>query len=484
MNFASRQGAALYTANYTPQQYPFGATANLLLHCDGTNGSSSFPDSSGTSVTVTNLGATVSTSAPEFGTGCGTFGASQALSAPIVTGGQLDLQAAGTWTVEGWLKIPAVYPGAASIQLVFSDLDNGVINRYVRVWYIVSQTTADSLQLQANGQGGNWSTNCAGPASVTIRDGNWHSFAVVANIAAGTIRIFVDGISGIVVTGYVGWPNANPSTHFYLGTDYTNIVDGQGNWLYGHLDEFRVTQGAALYTANYTPAGPFPDGSTGGSGTPAVGYDLYRDGVSIALLGPVLTYTDNVPSTGTYAYNVAAYDPTIPGDISPESNEVDLTYMQAVIGFPNCIFDEAIFGGYFGGQLNLVEFTYMPGRTPFEEGAKNLIINRYKQEPTDVRQRGVDFTQFVVPGELLQTVAVTGINAQGVPQAQTNPVVTPLVVSNVIIDPVTQLKFGFTVSGGQNGIEYTVQFTTTTNIQTQTLEEIFSINILIEDTFP
>ena len=151
---------------------------------------------------------------------------------------------------------------------------------------------------------------------------------------------------------------------------------------------------------------------------------------------------------------------------------------------PNILYDEAIYGAYFGGQLNLVEFTYMPGRTPFEQGATNLIINRYKQEPTDNRQRGVDFTQFVVPGETLQTVAVTGISAQGVPQASTSPLVTPLVLSNVIIDPVTNLKFGYSVSGGQNGVEYTVQFTCTTSIQTQTLEEIFSINIMIEDMFP
>ena len=214
------------------------------------------------------------------------------------------------------------------------------------------------------------------------------------------------------------------------------------------------------------------------------GYDVYRNGVSIATVGNVLTYTDNVPAYGTYTYNVAAYDTGVPGDISPESNPVSLTYSASVVGFPNCIFDEQIYGAYFGGQLNLVEFTYMPGRTPFEEGATNLIINRYKQEPTDTRQRGVDFTQFAVPGEILTGVTVTGISAQGVPQAQTSPLVTPLVITNVVIDPVTQLKFAYSVSGGQTGIEYTVQFTTTTSIQTATLEEIFSINIMIEDMFP
>ena len=96
----------------------------------------------------------------------------------------------------------------------------------------------------------------------------------------------------------------------------------------------------------------------------------------------------------------------------------------------------------------------------------------------------MDYTFFVVPGEEIQTVEVTGISAQGVPQAATNPLVTPLVITDLIIDPATGIKFAYTASGGQDGIEYTVQFTTTTQIQTSTVEEVFSINILIEDMFP
>src|SRR5208282_1182461 len=115
--------------------------AELLLHMDGTNGSTTFTDSSGSGVAITDLGATVSTAAPKFGTGCGSFGANQGLSAPIVTGGSLDLHAAGTWTVEGWFKIPAIYPGAATLQLIFSDIDAGSLANFCRLYYVVSGTT-------------------------------------------------------------------------------------------------------------------------------------------------------------------------------------------------------------------------------------------------------------------------------------------------------------------------------------------------------
>jgi hypothetical protein len=150
---------------------------------------------------------------------------------------------------------------------------------------------------------------------------------------------------------------------------------------------------------------------------------------------------------------------------------------------PVLLNDEGIGGGYFGGKLNLVEFVYMPDRAPFLAGATNLIINRYKQEPDDSRQRGVDYTFFVVPSETIQSVSLLGISAQGVDQTLTDPLVTPLVVTDIIVDP-DGLKFAYTVSGGQDGIEYTVQFQTVTQVQTSTVEEIFSINFLIEDSFP
>jgi hypothetical protein len=192
-----------------------------------------------------------------------------------------------------------------------------------------------------------------------------------------------------------------------------------------------------------------------------------------------------VPSPTIPVGYVVSTSPPI-GTTQPVGSTINLNVVCSdTLGvLPRFLDDEGIGGGFVGGQLNLVEFTYMPERTPFLEGATNLIINRYKQEPTDVRQRGVDYTYFLIPGETLTNVVLTGINAQGVPQANTNPVVTPLVITDIIIDPVTKAKFGYTVSGGQDGIEYTIQFETSTTIQTSTIEEIFSINVLIEDSFP
>lgn len=192
-----------------------------------------------------------------------------------------------------------------------------------------------------------------------------------------------------------------------------------------------------------------------------------------------MSFTDTVSAAGSYTYQVVS----TAGD-TPYSNTVTLTYVvpsTVNLGFIN---DEGIGGAYFYGVLNLVEFVYMPERDPFLEGATNMVLNRYKQEPSDNRQRGVDYTFFLVPGEYLQNVTVSGIYVNGILQTLTSPLVTPLVISTVVIDPLTKAKFAYSGSGGQDGTEYTVQFTTVTQIQTSAVTEIFSINILVEDSFP
>ena len=428
---------------WTASGEPFGTPCSLLLLMADVNGSTTFVDSSVNALTVTTHGSAAqsNSTAPSFQATAGDFtqaGGDNYVSVPVTTNGPLDLST-GDFTIEGWVYVPSAMIGGEGSFLW--PLGGG---HYVE---LIAQADTGGCDLKF--QMGAYSTTSA---SNSVALDTWTAFA--ATVTGTAMQLWINGVAS-GTAGVLSIRGTSTDTSWTIGQGQSSIPG------LVRLADFRVTKGVALYSTTYTPTGPL---GPGGGTLYATGYDIYRNGVSIATVGAVLSYVDNVPTAGTYTYNVAAY--VSGADASPLSNTVPLTYSASVVGFPNCIFDERFMAAYFGGQLNLVEFTYMPGRTPFEEGAKNLIINRYKQEPTDIRQRGVDFTQFVVPGEILQTVAVTGISAQGVPQAQTNPVVTPLVVTNVMIDPVTQLKFGLLVSGGQNGIEYTVQFTTTTNIQT------------------
>jgi hypothetical protein len=503
---------------------------SLLLTCDGTNGSTSFPDSSLAANIVTPAGAAqVSTTNPKFGSGCALFngGSGTHLSIPVSPGGPLDLST-GDFTVECWIRVDS-NPFTHSMPI----LDCMGIQSSNIGWDIFWNPSTPYLQAQLA------SSSLANTHVVIPVDGSWHAIALVRS--GNIFDLFIDGVPSAATITRAG--SIGTQSVLNIGSE-TGFSDGWG----GAVDEVRVTKGLARYTpgVTYVPAGPFgiglcnatvPDvtGDTLAAATAAitgvglvVGTMTYVAnaapagtvfiqspvGGTVVLIGSAVNLTislglntvpnvvgDDLPTAtaaitgagfvvGVIGYIVSAAFPGTVVDQNPTAGSLGLpgapvNFDISLAGIPpNILYDELIFGAYFGGQLNLVEFTYMPGRTPFEEGATNLIINRYKQEPTDTRQRGVDFTPFVVPGEILQSVVVSGIRAQRVPQAQTNPLVTPLVISNVIIDPVTNLKFAFTASGGQNGIEYTVQFTCKTNIQSQTLEEIFSINVMVEDMFP
>jgi hypothetical protein len=482
------------------------------------------------------------TTSGDFTSGAG----NQYVSVPLVGSGPLDLST-GDFTIEGWLYMPASMVGAEGNLIGTNNYEAEILCNQIAGGYklicTISGSSAQSatnsvpnatwvsfaftctsnvLQVWINGVASGSPGNIV--SRVAMTDTSWifgqhpgtPASVYLSNIRISTAALYSGPYTptgplspggGVVdATAYHIYRNGASLTTTGQVLTYTDTVPTPGIYAYnvaawsGSADESAQSNTVTLEYDTYSApvlSGSIPNPSqpnTGvltwtqstliGGSTPASGYVVFRDGLLLAYVGAVLTYTDIVGVLGTHTYDVFAYDPVDASVVSPESNVITLIYSAGVIGITNCIFDEAIYGCYFGGQLNLVEFTYMPGRTPFEEGATNLIINRYKQEPTDVRQRGVSFVPFVIPGELLQSVVVSGINAQGVPQAQTNPLVTPLVISNVVIDPVTQLIFGYTVSGGQDGIEYTVQFTTITNVQQETLEEIFSINFMVEDSFP
>jgi Concanavalin A-like lectin/glucanases superfamily/PASTA domain len=424
-----------------------------------------FTDSSGNGLVVTTIG-TVNqdTANPAVGNGDAQFpGNGDGLSIPITVGGPLDISA-GDYTIEFWYYANNPLPNGLSVTRM---LQSGPSNTMHFDYF-----TSGAARCTIPGQG---------PLSsvANVVPNAWNHLAVV--VKGPNCTVYSNGVGAGPVT--IGGSRAFAETILYVG-DSTDIF-----YYVGNIDELRFSKGIARYTADFAPqTTPFDTDSYTSLllhfDTTIIIPDLTGDtlaAATAALVGLGLTvgtvgYIPNSALTGT----VVDQDP-VGGTIVSSSIPVDFDLSLGGAP-PNCIFDEAIYGAYFGGQLNLVEFTYMPGRTPFEEGARNLIINRYKQQPTDSRQRGVDFTKFSVPGETLVSVVVSGISAQGHDQQTLD--ITPLVVSGILIDPVTGLKFAYMVSGGQDGIEYTVQFTCVTNIQGVALEEVFSINFMVEDAFP
>ncbi len=209
----------------TPVDPQFGSVS-LLLHGNGTNGSTTITDSSRFANTVTAVGnAQISTVQSKFG------GASIAFDG---TGDYVqllnsDLLAFGTgdYTIEMWIYGTDNATGRRVIE--FSG--NGEGN------FAVVGTTIQYY---------NGTTNASSGSSVIVGN-SWQHIAL--SRAAGTTRVYVDGIVRISQAA----PLSTSQRSLYIGG--LNAVP-----FVGYIDDLRITKGIARYTANFTPpTAPFPD---------------------------------------------------------------------------------------------------------------------------------------------------------------------------------------------------------------------------------
>lgn len=209
-------------------------SASLLLHMDGTNGSTVFPDSSvnALSNTLFGTGTHVTTADEVFGTGSGSFSGAGGLSYPFVASGPLDLSL-GDWTIEFWMKGGAQSGGIGDIILI----GVGVSVISLQILYNTSTNFVQAIFGSFNAQSGNNSV----PNNV------WTAIAVVMH--GTSLQIYINGVaSGSAAVGGTR-PTITSGATLSVGARA-----GDFNPYAGLIDEVRVTKGIALYTANYTVA--------------------------------------------------------------------------------------------------------------------------------------------------------------------------------------------------------------------------------------
>jgi YD repeat-containing protein len=243
------KGYARWTSNFTP---PAGQYANstppgidsytkLALHMDGSDGSTTFTDSSSSLKSVTAYGnAQVSTAQSKFGGASGLFdGNGDYLVVP-----DFDDWAwpNGTdFTVDFWVRLDAL-PSSGSLFMVATQ--------YV--------DTTHLWDLFLWNDGGTYKWYFGSPGTVVIApaaslaSGQWYHVALTRTGA--TYRWFQDGQQcGTNITDT--YDMANYSGSLYIGRYGTN---SSPYYLNGRLDEFRVSKGIARWTGNFTPpTGPY-----------------------------------------------------------------------------------------------------------------------------------------------------------------------------------------------------------------------------------
>ena len=202
---------------------PYFANVQLLLHMDGVGGTNIFPDSSPAARTVTPVGTIaqvqVDNSIFKFGDGSllsnGTSGYLQTNTVAVAN--------TVNWTVELW-----VYPpNNSTLRLNASALSSCSLGLFYTGAPFAQYMIAPQL-----------SANLSTSTAASLLANTWAFVAAVNDVAAGQMRVYVNGVL------------AATQTNKGLGV---NLKVLGPNPLLGNIDEVRVTTGVARYTSNFTP---------------------------------------------------------------------------------------------------------------------------------------------------------------------------------------------------------------------------------------
>ena len=195
---------------------------SLLMHFNGTNGSTTMTDNSKNNTTVTsNNGAAITTAQSKFGGSSVLFdGTNDYLS--IANNSALNLSG-GSYTIECWIRPTGNY----------ADYNTIIAKRAASsAWQVYLRITTGYLS---------FFDGTERVSSVTPTANVWSHIAAVYN--GTTINLYLNGVS--VLSTAVG--NTDYDTPIYIGSYSTS------QYFNGYLDELRVTKGIARYTSNFTP---------------------------------------------------------------------------------------------------------------------------------------------------------------------------------------------------------------------------------------
>ena len=210
------------------------SNVSLLLHGDGTNGSTTITDNSPSPKTVTAVGnAQISTAQSKFGGASIAFDGSGD-GCTVSASSQTFNISQNTYTIEAF-----VYPNVLSGVRVITDIS------------AIPAGTVGTIYIGTSGSSFIWGTrpSTGGIAQDysggTLVVNTWTH--VCLSINGGTARAFVNG-------SQVG------SNQTFASPTFTPFICGIGIAgasstlsLNGYLDEIRITTGVARYTANFTP---------------------------------------------------------------------------------------------------------------------------------------------------------------------------------------------------------------------------------------
>ena len=227
---------------------PYWGNVVLALHMDGTNGSTTFTDQKGKTVTAKG-NAQISTAQSKFGGASAMFdGTGDYLEIPAST--DMDF-GSGDFTIELWYL-----PGSiAAAQHILTRKSAAAASD----GFILAQSSGDPTKIIVRaGDSSTTGFEVSITCSESLVVGMWYHVAVTRS--GGIFRLFIDGVCQSVG----GWGGIihYASTPTYVGISY-DLSTGSVN---GYIDDLRITNGVARYIHDFTPpSAQFPHAITGGT---------------------------------------------------------------------------------------------------------------------------------------------------------------------------------------------------------------------------
>jgi len=335
---------------------------SLLMHFNGTNGSTTMTDSSKNNVSFTvNGNSQISTAQSKFGGASILFdGTGDYLSSPSTSNFAFGT---GDFTIECW-----AYKN--------SGTNNGILHLSSTAGGLQANSSTNlAIALFSTGTGTFYANNTSyNTSAFTNTTNTWNHYAIVRS--SGVTKLYFNGnlVTDIGTSGAITDTTNYTGTYLAIGGYYST------SYLWnGYIDEFRITNGVARYTSNFTPpTAQFLDSAGDANSnvvvnSTATGFAIGTGGINGAQLAKAWV---NFNGTGTVAirdsYNVSSITDNAVGqyyvNFSTPMNNTNYSVVGcnatsisnfAFTGAAPDTINRCLIGTYAGGAGSFQDYSYV-----------------------------------------------------------------------------------------------------------------------------
>jgi len=319
------KNTARWTTNFTAPSSEYSSDANtqLLLHCNGSTGDTTFTDDGNTTHTVTANGNArlqgAYTISPVIGTAMGKF---DGVGDSVTTADSSDFNFSNNnFAVEGYFSF-SNFPNSGNYFGLSGQCYNGISNlSYLLTMY---NNSGNHELIFAFSFNGTTQRSCLAKYQFSLN--TWYHFSAFR--ISDTVYLAVEG--KVLDSYFVSTTSLyNSSQILVVGARYKGF-SGISEFLDGYIDELRISNGDGRYTpASFTP--PITEYSTGDATAPTITDLNPESGDNKVLVSQNLsiTYNENVTAVSSKYINIYDFYGTLFEQI--EATNAKVTIVDNVV---------------------------------------------------------------------------------------------------------------------------------------------------------